>query len=367
MERLRKPMVVALQILLGLALLGSLVVGGLLLEATLKSAPAFRWPVADANKLPVIYSPEYNLSFLGIERLHPFDARKYEGVYTRLREARFLDGRNHHEAAPLPHDELVRFYDPAFLRKLSEPTEAARISEIPPIALLPRKLVERYLLRGVGFQTGGTVMATELAVTHGWAVNLGGGFHHAGLTQAGGFCFIADLTLAVRLVRQRHVNVRKIMIIDLDAHQGDGHERDMGDDPEVFIVDLYGGDNYPWAHHLKPKIEIDRPLPPMIRDAEYMKILDAALDEAFQRFMPDLVLYVAGTDLLSGDALGGLDVSAAGVVLRDEKVFAKAFSMGAKVVMTFGGGYQKSNAPLIARSILNLEQKFGLSRRAAKQ
>lgn len=354
-----------LKILIAVVVLIGMLGIGLWIEATWQSTPTFRWPTAAATRLPVVYSPAYNLGLFGIERLHPFDTRKYEGVFQRLREARWLDESNHYEAAPLPPDVLLRFYDAAFLKRLSDPNEAARISEIPALTLLPRPLIERHLLRAFRFQTGGTAMTTELAVAQGWAINLGGGFHHAGLTQAGGFCFLADLTLAVRLVRERHTNIRKIMIIDLDAHQGDGHERDLGDAPEVFTVDLYGGDNYPWAHDLKPKIELDRPLPTLVRDAVYLKVLDEALDEAFRRFQPDLVLYVAGSDVLAGDPLGQLDISADGVVLRDEKVFAKTFAAGARLVMTFGGGYQKSNAPLIARSILNLEQKFGLARRAA--
>ena len=348
-----------------IAAVGGLMGIGLWIDAMRQVTPAFRWPTATAIRLPVVYSPAYNLGLFGIERLHPFDTRKYEGVFDRLQEARWLVGSNHHEAAPLPPDVFLRYYDTAFLQSLSDPKEAARISEIGALALLPRSIIERHLLRAFRFQTGGTAMATELAVAHGWAINLGGGFHHAGLTQAGGFCFFADLTLAVRLVRERHANIRKIMIIDLDAHQGDGHERDLGDDPEVFTVDLYGGDNYPWAHDLRPKIEVDRPLPALVRDTIYLKILDDALDEAFLRFRPDLVLYVAGSDVLAGDPLGRLELSADAVVLRDEKVFAKAFATGARLVMTFGGGYQKSNAPLIARSILNLEQKFDLARRAA--
>lgn len=281
--------------------------------------------------------------------------------------AGWLDGRNHHEAAPLPERELLRFYAPQFYERLFEPAEAARISEIAPLALLPRSLLRRYLMRPVLFQTGGTAMAAELAATQGWAINLGGGFHHAGLTQAGGFCFVADLTLAVRLLRERHASLRKVMIIDLDAHQGDGHESDLVDDPEVFTIDFYGRDIYPsgpLARKLRSKIALDRPLPPGIADAEYLQLLDAALDESFRRFSPELILYVAGTDLLAGDPLGGMAVSADGVVARDEKVFARAFAAGARVVMTFGGGYQRSNAPLIARSILNLEQKFSLKQRA---
>ncbi len=101
-----------------------------------------------------------------------------------------------------------------------------------------------------------------------------------------------------------------------------------------------------------------------MRDEVYQKVLDEALDEALRRFQPDLVFYVAGSYVLAGDPLDRLELSADGVVLRDEKVFAKAFAARTRLVMTFGGGYQKSNAPLIARSILNLEQKFGLGRSA---
>lgn len=88
------------------------------------------------------------------------------------------------------------------------------------------------------YQMGGSLLAAKLALSHGWAINLGGGFHHAYRTNGSGFCVYADISMAIKCIRQHHPGeLRKAMIVDLDAHQGNGHERDFLDDNSVFIFD----------------------------------------------------------------------------------------------------------------------------------
>ena len=215
------------------------------------------------------------------------------------------------------------------------------------------------LLEPMLYQAGGSVAAAFAALEHGWAINLGGGFHHASSDQGGGFCAIADIGMIVKVLR-REKKLKKVMIIDLDAHQGNGHERDFLNDPDTYIVDFYNHQIYPNDIEAKPGIDLKVGLDAFTEDSYYFEQMDAKLPEAFQAFKPELVIYIAGTDVLAGDPLGLLSISEDGIIARDEKVFRMAMEHKIPIVMLLGGGYQKSNAAVIAKSILNLREKFKL-------
>ena len=315
-----------------------------------------------SERLPVVYHPDYNITLAGLERLHPFDSRKYGRVVQKLTDLGLLTPDRMVTPA-LPSDEFFRAHlDRAYLEGLSVKKNIASYTEIPPVAILPNFLIRRSILRPMMLATGGTVEAARLALKHGWAINLGGGFHHASLDAGGGFCIYPDISLAVRVIRQERPQTKRVMIIDLDAHQGNGHERDLGSDPGVFILDMYNHGIYPGDAAAKRGIDLDVAAPSGITTDEYLRRLKKALDEAFTRASPQLVIYNAGTDILAGDPLGGMNVSERGVIQRDQLVFGKALSQKVPLVMVLSGGYQKSNAAVIARSIQNLFQTFGLDR-----
>ena len=130
------------------------------------------------------------------------------------------------------------------------------------------------------------------------------------------------------------------------------------DDCRVYILDMFNVHIYPHDEEAKKAIRIKLDLPAFTNDASYFPPLYNALHRAFQEFKPDLVIYNAGTDLLTGDPLGALDISADGIVKRDEMVSAAARQAQVPLVMLLSGGYQKSNAAVITRSLLNLRDKF---------
>jgi histone deacetylase 11 len=130
----------------------------------------------------------------------------------------------------------------------------------------------------------------------GWTVNLSGGFHHASFSNGGGFCIYPDISLAVHYLKTRK-NIVKVMIIDLDAHQGNGHERDHIGDENVFIADFYNHYIYPDDQIAMKAIKRDVGVLPQTTDQEYlqsMKILEQDIDS----FCPGFVIYNAGTDIL---------------------------------------------------------------------
>lgn len=125
------------------------------------------------------------------------------------------------------------------------------------------------------FQTGGSILAGKLALDRGWAINIGGGFHHCSSTKGGGFCAYADITLIVKFLFNYEFNrVQNVMILDLDAHQGNGYEKDFMHTPNVYIMDMYNKGIYPFDKIVKPAIRKCVELNFMTEDQEYLTKLD---------------------------------------------------------------------------------------------
>ena len=145
-----------------------------------------------------------------------------------------------------------------------------------------------------------------MALEKGWAINLSGGYHHASYHGGGGFCVYADITMCIKHLRQYYgEKVKKAMIIDLDAHQGNGHERDFLGDPNVMIVDAYNHSIYPEDREAAKAIGVDIRVYKGDSDKEYLEKLKKSITPAIGSFQPDFILYNAGTDCLQGDPLGG--------------------------------------------------------------
>jgi len=228
---------------------------------------------------------------------------------------------------------------------------------------MPKFISERAFVIPIKYHTGGTIAAGQLAMDHGWAINLGGGAHHASRLSSEGFCLYTDLTVSIHELREKRPEARKIMIIDLDAHQGNGHERDFFYDSDVYTMDFYtyeGKDFYPNDEFAAHKANINVPLKPFTEDDAYLSLLEDAFRQAANEFAPDVIYYIAGTDVLAEDIIGKQSLTPAGVITRDQMVFDYAMRTRTPIVMTAGGGYQKNNAQVIADSIENLDNRFGL-------
>ncbi|KAH1167702.1 hypothetical protein KIL84_003185 [Mauremys mutica] len=303
---------------------------------------------------PIVYSPDYNITFMGLEKLHPFDAGKWGKVINFLKEEKLIADDLIVQAREASEEDLLVVHTRRYLNKLKWSFVVATITEIPPVLFLPNFLVQRKVLKPLRTQTGGTIMAGKLAIDRGWAINVGGGFHHCSSDKGGGFCAYADITLAIKFLFERVEGVSKATIIDLDAHQGNGHERDFMDDHRVYIMDVYNRYIYPGdgfaKRAIKRKVELDWGT----EDTEYLQKVQTHVEGALNESRPDIIIYNAGTDILDGDPLGGLAISPQGIVKRDEAVFRAARNHRIPILMVTSGGYQKRTARIIADSILNL-------------
>uniref|UniRef100_A0A671X2G6 Histone deacetylase 11 n=1 Tax=Sparus aurata TaxID=8175 RepID=A0A671X2G6_SPAAU len=294
--------------------------------------------------LPIVYHPDYNITFMGLEKLHPFDAGKWGKVIHFLKEEQFITDGNIVEACEATEEDLLVVHSKRYLNRLKWSLVVATITEIPPLMFLPNFLVQRKVLRPLRTQTGGTIM-------------VGGGFHHCSSDRGGGFCAYADITLAIKFLFERVEGISRATIIDLDAHQGNGHERDFLDDKRVFIMDMYNRYIYPGDGYAKRAIKRKVELDWGTEDSEYLQKVELHSEGALNEVRPDIIVYNAGTDILDGDPLGGLSISPQGIVKRDEIVFRAARRRGIPILMVTSGGYQKKTARIIADSILNLHQQ----------
>jgi acetoin utilization deacetylase AcuC-like enzyme len=182
---------------------------------------------------------------------------------------------------------------------------------------------------------GGSTLTGRLALEHGLAVHLGGGFHHAFAGHGEGFCLINDVAIAIRVL-QRDGAVRRPAVVDLDVHHGNGTAAIFRDDPGVFTFSMHQQSNYP---AVKPPSDLDDGLADGTGDDEYLARLRRHLGGLLERHRPDLVLYLAGADPYRMDQLGGLGLTIEGLRRRDELVFARARAAGAAVAAVLAGGY----------------------------
>lgn len=183
--------------------------------------------------------------------------------------------------------------------------------------------------------TGGTVLTAMLALEHGIACNTAGGSHHARRAHGAGFCVFNDVAVAVRVLQADHL-VNRVLIVDLDVHQGDGTADIFTGDDSVFTFSMHAARNYPVR---KIPSSLDLALPDGTGDEAYMDCLVAMLPRLMEEFRPDLVFYNAGVDPHRDDRLGLLQLSEEGLAARDMFVIETVRGHGVPLAGVIGGGY----------------------------
>ena len=195
---------------------------------------------------------------------------------------------------------------------------------------------------------GGSILTAKLAIEYGIACNTAGGTHHAFPNYGSGFCIFNDLAIASRVLQQVGL-VKKILIVDLDVHQGDGTAAIFQHDPSVFTFSMHCGVNFPGTKQIS---DLDVPLPEGMEDREYLKTLADYLPNLLSQVKPDLVLYDAGVDPHVNDRLGKLALTNTGIFDRDFQVLDTCVSQGYPVACVIGGGYATDMNSLVYRHSL---------------
>jgi acetoin utilization deacetylase AcuC-like enzyme len=257
-----------------------------------------------------------------------------------------------HEPEAMPREWLEAVHDPDYVAEVIEarvpPHKERRIGfPITPEGALRAQIVP-----------GGTWLAAQLALAHGYAANTAGGSHHALADTGAGFCVFNDLALAaVRLAEEG----RRILIVDCDVHQGDGTAALTAGRPDIATYSIHAEKNFPAR---KARSTLDVPLADGTGDAEYLATLAATLLPLLDDFAPDLILYQAGVDPLEGDRLGRLALSYQGLIDRDRWIAQSFAGRGIPFASALGGGYGLDALEVSRRHVASI---FALGSAAAKQ
>ncbi len=277
------------------------------------------------KSLELVYSPIYDLT----DYVHVLAAGKYRMLYDELKHSRW------HWHTPARADEatLRLVHTERYLRDFlgAKLTDKTLRAEVP---------IDERIVNAVLTATQGTVLAAELALKHGTASNLSGGFHHAFADHAEGFCFLNDTAIAIRYLRQTRPGLR-VAIIDLDVHQGNGTAHILRKDEDSYTFSMHEKENYPE----KEQSDQDVDLASFMSDAEYLAILDENLAKLRRQFTPDLIFYIAGVDVYKDDMLGGLQLSFEGIAERDRRV--RDFMPEVPLVVLPAGGYARNLADTV--------------------
>jgi acetoin utilization deacetylase AcuC-like enzyme len=234
-----------------------------------------------------------------------------------------------HEPEIMPRIWLEAVHDPSYVEEVLECT-------VP--AVKQRRIgfaIDGPISRRSQLSPGGTWLAAKLALQHGYAANSAGGSHHALADTGAGYCVFNDLAVAAnRLIAQG--DVARILILDLDVHQGDGTAALTAGRDDIFTLSLHAQKNFPTQ---KARSSLDIALPDLTGDADYLEALGGALPGVLDQFSPDLILLQGGVDAHVDDKLGRLALTDAGLAARDRMVALQAWRRGIPLASTLGGGY----------------------------
>lgn len=306
----------------------------------------------------LVYSDDYYLPI----GAHVFPAQKYRLIHERLLETGIAEVPDFVTPQPASDEDILLVHTREYVQKLKNGTlsdEEEMQMEVP----YSPELVKAFWLAA-----GGSILAADLALREGLALNIGGGFHHAFPDHGEGFCVVHDVAVAIKRMH-REGRLTRAMTVDLDVHDGNGtaaifppktrvghplpsasaSRRDLHEpnppaptssdgELEVFTISLHQAHNYP---AYKPPSSIDVHLPDATNDEEYLGWLDQALSSAFRHFSPQLICYIAGADPYKEDQLGGLALTIEGLKRRDELVLRVAKTLGVPVMVTYAGGYAR--------------------------
>ena len=281
--------------------------------------------------LHVVHHPDYVVSTSG--GAHQFS--KYGVVMEILRAGAMVE----HRPLPMPMRWLNAAHEPDYVEAVVSATVSPEIERSIGFS------VTKEVARRAVLSPGGTWLAAKLALQHGYAANAAGGSHHARYDSGAGYCVFNDLAVAtLRLLGEG--DAERIMIVDLDVHQGDGTATMLTARDDVATLSVHAEKNFPVRKAIST---LDVPLADGTGDNAYLAALVPAFDGLIDRFRPDLILYQAGVDVHIDDKLGRLALTDQGIGARDAFIAQRARSLGIPLASTMGGGYGNDVRAVAAR------------------
>jgi len=276
--------------------------------------------------LKIAFAPEY---VLPLPANHRFPISKYELIPLQLLHEGTATADNFFEPKILDPEIVALTHTRAYIQRLQNLEMTA--SEMRKIGFpqTPELMKREFII------AGGTLECCEFAGQFGVALNVAGGTHHAFADKGEGFCLLNDCAIAANYLLHKN-KTEKILIVDLDVHQGQGTAKIFEREPRVFTFSMHGKNNYP-LH--KEKSTLDVELPDGMIDEDYLALLYNHLPAIIDSFQPDFAFYISGVDIIATDRFGKLHVSMEGCKRRDAFVFETMKKNNIPVVVSMGGGY----------------------------
>ena len=300
----------------------------------------------------IYYHEEYNIDLGLFNRLHPFDGLKFSKVYEAIREKPGI--RIRQPGKPVPHAAINAFARESLRSLLHNKSYILSALELPFPPIIPFSMIDKKILRPMRWAVQGTLEAMREALggISGW--NLSGGYHHASADSAEGFCVYNDIGIAYNEHLESALIEKddRVLIIDVDAHHGNGNARTFLENGNVTIMDIFNDDIYPKTPITKKRVDIAVRLHPRATGQEYLRALETALGRIRGGFRIGFV--IAGTDVLASDPLGGLRLSIEDVVRRDGMILEKLQKLSIPSVFLGGGGYSEDSVSAITKSLSDL-------------
>ena len=278
-------------------------------------------------KVGFVYSRRYQLELPGVT----YDSRRGERILTFLDSTGLLGKRAVHRPEPATFRHLRRVHTDEYLDSLGNPA-----SLTPAVGFqLDEDSADR-ILETQRLMAGGTILASRLALAQGTGINLGGGLHHAFASRGERFCVFNDVAVAIAELRASGFQGR-ILVIDLDLHDGDGTRSLFAEDATVHTFSIHNQTNGATDAVEATLVELPGP----VEDAEYLEAVKTLLPPVLEAFRPELVFYLAGCDPASDDQIGNWKISAAGMLERDRFVVSRVREgvRSLPLAIVLGGGY----------------------------
>ena len=288
------------------------------------------------KKLNVVYNDNYDIP---LPEGHRFVGTKFSDLYNFIKNSNLYTNLTIHQSKSAPINDVQVVHNHDYVMSVKE-GNLSRDQERRINLPWSEKLAKRSFLA-----IQGTLQTSQLALDYGIACHLAGGTHHAFKDCGSGFCVFNDLAYAsITLLNQEKIN--KILILDLDVHQGDGTASICENIDNIFTCSIHCKNNFPFD---KKNSNLDVPIDDEVNDVKYINILTKTLDQIESNFTPDIVFYDAGVDVHSNDDLGNLNLTDDGIKKRDEIVCEYFKEKKIPLCTVIGGGYSKNRQELASR------------------
>ena len=289
-------------------------------------------------QIPILYNDAYDIN---VPIGHRFNGTKFSKLANQLQKSDFYQRLDFHQSSPVRYQDVLRTHAVDYVQRVVDRTlsrEEVRQINLP----MNTQLIKRSFLA-----LNGTYTTALKALDEGVACHAAGGTHHAHYSKGLGFCVFNDLAFtALNLIE--HGLAKKVLILDLDVHQGDGTIDICHDKNGIYTCSLHCEQNFPFQKRQGTR---DVSLDSHLEDTAYLNKLHITLKEISKEFMPDIVLYDAGVDVFFGDQLGNFDLTLEGIFKRDCNVLEHFKNRKVPVATVIGGGYSPCDSDIAKRHL----------------